>query len=340
MKLKEAIFAAFERQETPSVAATVFGGGVWTIRHWGKQFGEMIEDPRAYAEMIVKTNEKLRSPIVYVGSGYNNYLAAAVGGQIQERPLGAPDLQTPIIKETADEIDALKVEMIEDDPVIQSIRSAARLVAEQIGDDVVVAVTAWGPFTLAGQMYDVERFMKATYKKKDEVHKMLKFATELVKQFYKPLIEERIIPLMSIADPTGSGDLISNHAFRTFSLPYLQPLIAWGKQHNAYTWLHICGDTTDKLESIAETGADCFSLDYKVDLAEAKQRVGDHMCLAGNVDPVSVLDQKDPEAVKSESEACIAAAAEGGGFILTSGCDLPPTISIENLNAMLDSGRI
>lgn len=339
MKPKDAILAAFEFKPTPTVPTTVFGGGVWSIRHWKRQFGELISDPRAYADMIIKTNEMLKSPIVYVGSGYNNYLAAAVGATIKERELGAPDLAAPVIKETADELDGLDVSMIEDNPIIQNIRQAARLVAAEIGDEVIVTLTSWGPFTLAGQMYDVERFMKATYKKKDQVHKMLTFAAALVKQYYKPLVEEGVIPMMSIADPTGSGDLISDQMFRTFSLPYLKPLIAWGKEHGVYTWLHICGNTTDKLESIAETGADCFSLDYKVDLSAAKKTVGTRMCLAGNIDPVSVLDRGDPQKIRSEGEACIAAAGDSGGFILTSGCDLPPTIPQENILAMLAMGQ-
>ena len=339
MKPKDTILAAFEMKQTPTVPATLFGGGVWTIRHLKTEFGEAVADPRAYADMIIETNKKLKSPIVYVGSGYNNYLAAAVGGKIKERELGAPDLVEPIIKESAFEVDDLDVAMIEDDPVIQNIREAARMVANDVGDEVIVTATAWGPFTLAGQMFDVEPFMKATYKRKEEVHKMLAFATELIKQFYKPLLEDNVIPLLSIADPTGSGDLISNKSFRTFSLPYLKPLIAWAKEYDAYTWLHICGDTTDKLESIAETGVQCFSLDYKVDLAEAKRRIGDRVCLAGNVDPVSILTLADPEKVNAESLACITAASEGGGFILTSGCDLPPTVPIENLQAMLAAGQ-
>ncbi len=340
MKPKEAIFEAFELKSAGRVPATVFGGGVWTIRHWQKQFGEMVANPRAYADLLIKTNEELRSPIVYVGSGYNNYLAAAVGGKIRERPLGAPDLEAPLVKESADEIVNTDVTIIENDPVIQNIREAARLVAKAIGDEVVVTVTAWGPFTLAGQMYGVEPMMKATLKKKDEVHKMMDFATKLVKQFYKPLVEEKVIPLLTIADPTGSGDLISDRVFRAFSLPYLQPLLAWAKEHGAYTWLHICGNTTDKLESIAETGASCFSLDYKVNLAEATAKIGGKISLAGNVDPVSILNQKSPDDVRAAAQACIDAARSGGGFILTSGCDLPPTISMDNLRAMLDMAKL
>jgi uroporphyrinogen decarboxylase len=336
MTPKEAIFEAFELKSAGRVPATVFGGGVWTIRRWGKQFGEMIADPQAYAELLIKTNEELRSPIVYVGSGYNNYLAAAIGGKIKERPLGAPDLEASLVKETADEIVGTDVTVIENDPVIQNIRETARLVAKAIGDEVVVTVTAWGPFTLAGQMYGVEPMMKATLKKKQEVHKMMEFAMRLVKQFYKPLVEEKVIPMISIADPTGSGDLISDRAFREFSLPQLQPLIAWAKEHGVYTWLHICGNTTDKLNSIAETGASCFSLDYKVNLATAKEKVGGKIALAGNIDPVSILNQKGPDDVRAEGRACIEAASAGGGFVLTSGCDLPPTISLENIRAMLD----
>jgi uroporphyrinogen decarboxylase len=339
MKPKEAIFEAFDLKSTDRVPATVFGGGVWTIRHWQKQFGEMIADPRAYADLIIQTNQELRSPIVYVGSGYNNYLAAAIGGKIKERPLGAPDLEAALVKESADEIVNTDVTIIENDPVIQNIRETARLVAKEIGDEVIVTVTAWGPFTLAGQMYGVEPMMKATLKKKDEVHKMMDFAAKLVKQFYKPLVEEKVIPMLAIADPTGSGDLISDRVFRTFSLPYLKPLLAWAKEYGVYTWLHICGNTTDKLESIAETGASCFSLDYKVNLAEAKAKIGGKIALAGNVDPVSVLNQKGPDDVRQAAQACIEAASTGGGFILTSGCDLPPTISMDNLRAMLDTGK-
>ncbi len=336
MTPKQAILQAFEQVPSDRAPATVFGGGVWTIRHWGTQFGEIIRDPKAYAEMIIRTNEKVRSPMVYVGSGFNNYLAAAMGGRIKERPLGAPDLDEPIIQENADELDDRNVDDIANDAVIQNIWEATRLVAQAIGDDVVVTTTAWGPFTLAGQIYGVEDFMRSTYKKKTQVHKTLDFATRLLKAFYRPLVEEKVIPLMSIADPTASGDLISARVFRTFSQPYLQDLIRWGHDHDVATWLHICGDTTDKLDDIAATDADCFSLDYKVNLATAKERLASRMCIAGNVNPVAVLDQGTPDDVRASSQACLDAAAAGGGFILTSGCDIPPTVPEENLLAMLE----
>ncbi|MFQ5575687.1 MAG: uroporphyrinogen decarboxylase family protein [Anaerolineae bacterium] len=306
MNPKEAIFQAFERKPLDIAPATVFGGGVWTIRHHQTGFGAAVADPKAYADLILQTQAELKSPIVYVGSGYNNYLAAAVGGKIKERPLGAPDLAEDLINEHADELDAIDPAVIENDPVIQNIWQATRLVADAIGDEYAVTATAWGPFTLAGQIFGVEAFMKATFKRKKEAHKTLQFATDLLKRFYAPLVETGVIPLMAIADPTGSGDLISARHFRTYCLPYLKPLIDWGHRHNCYTWLHICGDTTDKLTDIAETEADCFSLDYKVNLATAKEAIGDRVCLAGNINPVSVLDQGTVADTRQAGQAFLA----------------------------------
>jgi len=337
MNTRQAVLDAFQLKASSHTPATIFGGGVWTIRRWRKQFGELLNDPQQYARLIVEANKELASPIVYVGSGYNNYLAAALGGAIKERELGAPDLQEPIVKQSADELDALDVAMIESDPWIQKLREATRLVANEIGDTHIVAVTAWGPFTLAGQIYGVEQFMRATYKKPADVQKTLEFATRLLKQFYRPMLEAKTMLMASIADPTASGDLISGRVFEKFDLPYLKDLDRWIKSYGAFVWLHICGNTTDKLHLIAQTEADCFSLDYKVNLAKAKEVLGGKMCIAGNVDPVSLLYNGTPESVAEASAKCLADAAAGGGFILTSGCDLPPTVKMENIEAMMNA---
>lgn len=337
MNTRQAVLDAFQLKASSHTPATIFGGGVWTIRRWRKQFGELLNDPQQYARLIVEANRELASPIVYVGSGYNNYLAAALGGAIKERELGAPDLQEPIVKASADELDALDVAMIESDPWIQKLREATRLVANEIGDTHIVAVTAWGPFTLAGQIYGVEQFMRATYKKPADVQKTLEFATRLLKQFYRPMLEAKTMLMASIADPTASGDLISGRVFEKFDLPYLKDLDRWIKSYGAFVWLHICGNTTDKLHLIAQTEADCFSLDYKVNLAKAKEVLGGKMCIAGNVDPVSLLYNGTPESVAEASAKCLADAAAGGGFILTSGCDLPPTVKMENIEAMMNA---
>ena len=62
-------------------------------------------------------------------------------------------------------------------------------------------------------------------------------------------------------------------------------------RYNAASILHICGNMTPVLDCMADTGAQIIELDTAVSLAEAKARIGDRVCLMGNIHPTAVLLQ-------------------------------------------------
>lgn len=331
MNRKDMMFQAFDLGDPPQVPATVFGGGMWTLYTSGTDFKSLIGDPVKMAEANIETNKKTGFPIVYVGSGYNNFYAAALGGRIKFRAAGAPDLEAPLVQ-TADELDRLNIEDLAKNELVQTVWDATSRVANVLGDEVVVTATAWGPLTLAGQIYSVEKLMRVIYKKPDDARKVIDFAADVILRFYQPLLDEGVIPMVSLADPTASGDLISRKHFEDFALPPLQKVTSTIRAKGARILLHICGNTTDKLDLLTKTGADCVSIDHKVDLATAKKVFTENrVCLAGNVDPVHVLNQGTPEQVKAACEDCLRKGAEGGGFVLMPGCDIPPTVPFENL---------
>ncbi|MEK7993551.1 MAG: uroporphyrinogen decarboxylase family protein, partial [Planctomycetota bacterium] len=88
---------------------------------------------------------------------------------------------------------------------------------------------------------------------------------------------------------------------------------------------------------MADTGADGIELDHFNDFAVVKAQVGSQICLEGNLDPSSVLLQGTAELVRSESAKLIATAAEGGGFILSSGCEMGRDTPPENIRAMVEA---
>ena len=98
--------------------------------------------------------------------------------------------------------------------------------------------------------------------------------------------------------------------------------------------IHMCGETTDTMKLLPDIGVDCFSCDTAVDLAVAKANIGDRMALMGNVAPVNTLMQGTPEDVRRESYECIEKAGLDGGFILSSGCEIPRDTPDENTIAM------
>lgn len=103
--------------------------------------------------------------------------------------------------------------------------------------------------------------------------------------------------------------------------------------------LHICGDVSDRLDLIADSGYDGVSLDSMVDLAYAKKEVRARICLIGNVDVFKPLREGTPVEVVKKAEECIEKAGAGGGFMLSAGCEVVADTPEENLIALIETSK-
>ena len=338
MTSREIILKAFEGGKPERVPATLFGAGMWSIKGFGTTFKELSTNAQKMSDMLVDMSGKLLCDIVYAGSGYNNFHASAFGGGIKFREMGAPDLENHFIS-SAEDLQKLDLSSLDRNEVIATVVKALKDAKSRIGNEYVVTMTAWGPYTLGARMVGEEAMMKATFKKPDLVHKVTDFATDLLIHLYAPLVEDGTIEVISLADPTASGDLISKKQFETFALPYLKKFTDWAKSKNAHTLVHICGNTTDRLDLFPQTGASCISLDHKTDIAKAKDLLHGKMCFAGNIDPVHIMLEGSVQDVEKACRMVIETAGTEGGFVLMPGCDIPPTVPFENIQKFIQVAR-
>lgn len=151
-------------------------------------------------------------------------------------------------------------------------------------------------------------------------------------------LEKAGIPCL-VVDETYAGMGISPKLFEEFVLPYDRQLVRLAREKGFLVIFHNCGKASRLLELMADTGADALETltpptsSGDLELAEAKRRVGDRLCLCGGFDE-RVLADGSVEEVRAEVQRCMVAAAEDGGYILrTAGQILaaPP----ENLEAMV-----
>jgi len=78
----------------------------------------------------------------------------------------------------------------------------------------------------------------------------------------------------------------------------------------------------------------------QIALREAREKVGDRVCLMGNVRPTEALLDGTPESVRAEAEQCLRdAGGNPRGFILASGCEVPLATPPENVQALMDVAR-
>jgi uroporphyrinogen decarboxylase len=86
---------------------------------------------------------------------------------------------------------------------------------------------------------------------------------------------------------------------------------------------------------MAETGADIIDLDWMVDMARAAEVFGPRQSVCGNQDPVTVMLQGTPEAVRQATLACMHAG--GPRSISAAGCEIPDGTPPANLLAQAEA---
>ena len=146
------------------------------------------------------------------------------------------------------------------------------------------------------------------------------------------------VDALLISSAFAGAGFISRRQYRTFVLPFERAVVEGVKQ--AYpdlpVYTHACGAIGDRLDLMEETGTDGIdTLDPPplgtVDLADAKQRLGQRLFIKGNLDPVATLLNGSADACFAAALERIAAAKAEGGYILSSACSVAPHTPPENI---------
>ena len=93
--------------------------------------------------------------------------------------------------------------------------------------------------------------------------------------------------------------------------------------------------TAEGLDELAASGATAVGLDWTVDLAEARRRVGARVALQGNLDPLVLLT--DPETVRREAAAVVRAAGPAAGHVFNLGHGILPETPPEHVAVLVDT---
>ena len=89
------------------------------------------------------------------------------------------------------------------------------------------------------------------------------------------------------------------------------------------------------LEAIADTGCDAVGLDWTVNLAEARARIGHKVALQGNMDP-SVL-YAPPARIEQEVQRILADFGNGSGHVFNLGHGIHQDVPVEHPKVFVDA---
>lgn len=209
------------------------------------------------------------------------------------------------------------------------VADALKMMKEGVGSEVAIGSWVLGPFTLAGQILELDVLLKNAFKKPDLVNQLCDtlagFLIDIVK-VYKAAGAD-YITVREMGAPT---DILSPRMFDGLIKPHLKRVLDGIEGPKV---LHICGDTNPIVEMMAQCGANAISVDQKNRLAETREKLGSDAVIFGNYDPYGMLVQGTPEQVREGALKCI----EDGASAVWPGCDIWPTVPPENMNVLVET---
>lgn len=247
-----------------------------------------------------------------------------------------PVIENPIrTQQQVDNLYSLQPE--ESLPFIKTILQALR---EEVGNQSTVLGFVGAPWTLAA--YAVEGKGSKTYSiiknmafsEPAILHQLLAKLSDSIATYVRYQIDcgAQVVQMFD----SWAGQL-SPQDYETFALPYQKRVFEQVKQtHPDTPLILLVSGSAGLLERMSQSGADIVNVDWTVDMADARRRLGKEMKVQGNLDPGVLFGSK--EFIRDRIHDTVRKAGNWG-HILNLGHGVLPTTPEENVAFFFETAK-
>ena len=226
------------------------------------------------------------------------------------------------------------------------VMDAVRTIRKTLNGRVPLIGFTGSPWTLATYMVEgkgTKEFAKIRglmFESPQGMHQLLSIITDSVIAYLKAQVAAGAQSLM-VFDTWGG--ILSTEQYKAYSLAYMAQIVDALKQDSACQDVPVVLFTKGGgqwLELIADTGCDGVGLDFTVDMADAKQRIGDRVALQGNMDPVVM--NTNPTVVTEQAQKVLDGFGQhqlGQGHVFNLGHGIQPHADPEHMKLLVQTVR-
>lgn len=215
-----------------------------------------------------------------------------------------------------------------------------RLVRRELDGKVPLIGFAGAPFTLAS--YAVEGGPSRQYRHCKRMiweapqlwHALMDRLAEITLAYLRAQIEAGAQAVQLFDSWAGA---LSPQDYRQHVLPYSRRVLR-GLQDTGVPVIHFAGQTSGYLELIREAGGDVIGLDWRVDIGEARRRLGPDVAVQGNLDPLVLL--APPPVIEAQVAHLLERAGTLQGLlghVVNLGHGVLPDTPVEHVAAMVEA---
>lgn len=225
---------------------------------------------------------------------------------------------------------------------LQYVFDAVWMIRRSLNGRVPLIGFAGSPFTIACYMIEGQgtreyrQIKTMMYARPDLLHYILDINARATVDYLNAQIEAGAQAVMLF---DSWGGVLPDGMYQQFSLAYMRHVVDGLNRGDGDTRIPVILFTKGGglwLDQIADTGCDALGVDWTVNLAKARQQVGDRVALQGNLDPMALFAPES--AVRQEVRRIIDSFGEvgNGGHVFNLGHGISQFTPPEIVGALVD----
>ncbi|GBL04620.1 uroporphyrinogen decarboxylase [Glaciecola sp. KUL10] len=248
-----------------------------------------------------------------------------------------PKFKNPVLTKA----DVEKLPVPDPELELTYVMDAVRTIRKNLKGEVPLIGFSGSPWTLATYMVEggsskaFTKIKKMAFAEPEVLHALLDKLADSVISYLNAQIAAGAQSLM-IFDTWGG--VLSPRDYKLFSLQYMHKIVDGLMREYEGQKIPVTLFTKNGgmwLEAIADTGCDAVGLDWTIDIADAKARIGDRVALQGNMDP-SMLYAPAPR-IEEEVSTILQGFGKGSGHVFNLGHGIHLDVPPENAGVFIDA---
>jgi uroporphyrinogen decarboxylase len=184
-------------------------------------------------------------------------------------------------------------------------------------------------------------YFKSMIRNPELIERVNKIVTDYELRFFRNCFELGADMVFISGDwAMTKGPMVASDLTRKFIAPPLQKIVELSHSYGKPCFKHTDGNIWPICDIILDTGIDgLHPIDPMagMEMEDAKARIGDRVCLMGNVSCAFSLVSGTTDEVRQETKEVIRKAGKGGGLICMSSNSIHSGVKPENYVAMLEA---
>jgi len=308
----------------------------WIPGYLGLNHMDFYLDPELWFQSHLKIHREFPD-IIFVPSWWMEDVMAAepsaLGAKIKFWQDNTPSACHTLFE--IEDIEKFPEYEVENDAFMGMTLHRIRMQRQRILDtgEILPLVTSRGPMCTAAFVRGTTEFMMDLVDKPEWAHKLLDLCTNLIIDWLKAqhkAMGDTVEGIFILDDIVG---FVNEEHYMEFAHPRLKRICDafpkdWVKLYHNDAGIGAC------LDHLPDAGFNMLNWGKQTDYSEVKARVGNRLCLMGNVNPLEVGVRGTPKEVR---QATLDVLEKSGGerIVLSVGGGVSPGMPRENIQAML-----